>query len=128
MHVKKSFHGIVKLNDNLCPEDCVVCVDICPTHAIVRKNNKIKIDSEFCIFCSACKKICPQNALNVSRNWIDHDEIKSAPWLTTLKKLTSFKTLRKELSIKSTKKRSVVRSHGHQPTCSPTPGLVIQYS
>jgi len=105
LHVKTPFQGKVDLNKALCPEDCVVCTDICPTRAIRLENGKPVVYPDFCIFCSACQKVCPKEAICVSREWIFHDNIESAAWLTALKKLTSFKTLRKELSIKATKRR-----------------------
>ena len=43
----------------------------------------------------------------MSRDWVFHDDIEAAAWLTALKKLTSFKTLRKELLIKATKRRTL---------------------
>ena len=107
LNVKKPFQGKVDLNKDLCPEDCVVCIDICPTHAILLENGKPVVYPDFCIFCSACQKVCPKEAICVSRDWVFHDDIEAAAWLTALKKLTSFKTLRKELLIKATKRRTL---------------------
>ena len=107
LNVKKPFQGKVDLNKDLCPEDCVVCIDVCPTHAILLENGKPVVYPDFCIFCSACQKVCPKEAICVSRDWVFHDDIEAAAWLTALKKLTSFKTLRKELLIKATKRRTL---------------------
>ena len=107
LHVKKPFQGKIDLNNTLCPEDCLVCVDICPTRAIQLENKKPAVNSDYCIFCSACQKVCPKEAITVSRTWIFHDDIEAAAWLTALRKLTSFKTLRKELLIKATKRRTL---------------------
>jgi len=107
LNVKRPFQGKVDLNKDLCPEDCVVCIDICPTHAIRLENGKPVVYPDFCIFCSACQKVCPKEAICVSRDWVFHDDIEAAAWLTALKKLTSFKTLRKELLIKATKRRTL---------------------
>jgi len=82
-------------------------VDICPTRAIQLENKKPAVNSDYCIFCSACQKVCPKEAITVSRTWIFHDDIEAAAWLTALRKLTSFKTLRKELLIKATKRRTL---------------------
>ena len=105
LQVKKPFQGKITLDKTLCSDDCLVCVDICPTRAIRLENEKPVVYPDVCIFCSACQKVCPKEAISVSRNWIFHDDIEAAAWLTALKKLTSFETLRKELSIKSTKRR-----------------------
>jgi len=104
--VKKPFQGTIELNSDLCPSGCTVCVDICPTHAIKLENNHLSVYPEFCIFCSACQKVCPKEAVKVNRNWIFHSDVKAAAWLTALKKLTSFETVRKELMIKSGQKRT----------------------
>jgi formate hydrogenlyase subunit 6/NADH:ubiquinone oxidoreductase subunit I len=71
------------------------------------EKNKAVISIDFCIFCFACQKVCPENAIKANREWIFHDDIKAAAWLTALKKLTSDKTVAKELRIKGGKKRKV---------------------
>ena len=106
--VKKPIIGRIKLNEDLCPENCEVCANICPTHAIQIENGKPKVTEEFCIFCSACENVCPKEAINVYRDWIFHSEIKAAAWLTALRKLTSCKTVAKELRIKTAKRRADV--------------------
>ncbi len=108
IEVKKPFHGTIDFNADLCPKDCMACVDICPTHAFVMEENKRSILPEFCIFCFACQKICPKEAINANREWIFHADIKAAAWLTTLRKLTSAEIVAKELRIKSGKKRKNV--------------------
>ena len=106
--VKKPFKGKIKLNENICPDGCVACVEICPSHAIEIVNGKPKVTEDFCIFCSACENVCPKEAIKVERDWIFHTEIKAAAWLTALKKLTSCETVAKELRIKSVKRRTNV--------------------
>jgi len=104
--VKKPFQGTIELNSDLCPSGCTVCVDICPTHAIKLEKDRLSVFPEFCIFCSACQKVCPKEAVKVNRDWIFHSDVKAAAWLTALKKLTSFETVRKELLIKSGQRRA----------------------
>lgn len=109
--VKKPFMGRINLNVDICPEGCVACADICPTHAIKIENGKPQITEEFCILCSSCQKVCPNEAIKMYRDWVFHSEIKAAAWLTALKKLTSCKTVAKELRIKTGKTRArVVRA------------------
>jgi 4Fe-4S ferredoxin len=105
IEVKKPFQGTVELNVDLCPEGCMACVDICPTHAIQMKEGKPSFSPEFCIFCFACQKICPKEAIKANREWIFHADIRAAAWLTALKKLTSPETVAKEVMIKSGKRR-----------------------
>jgi 4Fe-4S ferredoxin len=126
INVKKPFQGTLDLQSNLCPRGCRICVDICPTQAILIKKGKLSLSPEFCIFCSACQEVCPKEAIKVNRDWIFHTNIKAAAWLTALKKLTSFEIVRKELMIKSgTRRTEVVRrrertipSKLRQPECN----------
>ena len=103
--VKKPFQGSIDLRNDLCPSDCMLCVEICPTKAIQMENGKPVIFSEFCVFCSACQNVCPKDAINVTRDWVFHSDIKAAAWLTALKKFTSFETVMKELRVKCGSKR-----------------------
>jgi formate hydrogenlyase subunit 6/NADH:ubiquinone oxidoreductase subunit I len=109
--MKKPFQGKVELNSDLCPEDCMVCIDACPTKAVQIEDDKPVVLSQFCIFCSMCQNVCPKEAIKVTREWVFHSNVRAAAWLTALKKLTSFKTVMKELRIKSGRKRaSTVRN------------------
>jgi len=120
INVKKPFQGCLDLKRDLCPSDCMVCVEICPTDAIHLEKDKLVIATEFCLFCSACQKVCPENAIAVQRNWVFHTDINAAAWLTALKKLTSFETVRKNLMIKSGKRRSyIVKQRERQPHLKP---------
>ncbi|HII85828.1 TPA: 4Fe-4S binding protein [Candidatus Bathyarchaeota archaeon] len=106
IHVTKPYQGSIEIDTTLCPEDCRACVDICRTNAIeLGKNGKAVVSPEFCLFCSACQKVCPKQAINVKRQWVFHTDVDAAAWLTALKKLTSHETVMKELRIKSGKKR-----------------------
>jgi 4Fe-4S ferredoxin len=106
IHVKKPFQGTIEVNTDLCPEGCRACVDICRTHAIeLDENGKPVFSPEFCLFCSACQKVCPKEAIKVKRSWVFHSDVQAAAWLTALKKLTSTETVVRELQVKSGKKR-----------------------
>jgi len=110
--VKKPFMGTVQLNADLCPEGCMACVDICPAHAAqLDENGKPKVSLNFCVYCFACQKVCPERAIEVSRHWIFHSDVRSAVWLTALKKLTSIETVSKEVASDSARRRlSLVRT------------------
>jgi len=106
IQVKKPFLGTVQLNTDFCPEGCRACVDICPAHAAqLEENGKPKVSLNFCVYCFACEKVCPERAIKVSRDWIFHSDVRSAAWLTSLKKLTSIATVSKELAIDSGRRR-----------------------
>ncbi len=104
--VKKPFLGNVSLNVDRCPEGCRACVDICPAHAAhLDEKGKPKVTLNFCIYCFACQKVCPEKAIDVRREWIFHSDVRSAAWLTALGKLTSFDTVIKEARSDSAKRR-----------------------
>lgn len=104
--VKKPFLGTVHLNVDRCPEGCRACVDICPAHAAhLDERGKPKVALNFCIYCFACEKVCPEKAIDVRREWIFHSDVRSAVWLTALKKLTSFETALKEATSDSGRRR-----------------------
>lgn len=44
---------------------CGLCVNICPTSAIIQENNQYLLDSSRCINCSICTSICPAGAWTV---------------------------------------------------------------
>ncbi|MEM2588837.1 MAG: 4Fe-4S binding protein [Candidatus Bathyarchaeia archaeon] len=105
INVVKPINGIIKVNTSLCPEKCQACVDVCPSKCIsLDKEGKPFVDEEFCIYCGACQEVCPQKAIALERTRILHSEIKSGAWNEALEKLTSYKTLVKELSVKCRKK------------------------
>lgn len=112
IQVKKPFQGTVELDSDSCPDGCMACVDICPTHALqLDANKRASLSRQYCVYCFACQKVCPEGNIQVKREWIFHSDVRSAAWLTALKKLTSMEALIKEVSRDSAKKRvSVVKS------------------
>jgi 4Fe-4S ferredoxin len=105
IHVKKPIHGVIRLNANLCPKNCRICVDVCPSKAIaLRQDGKPAVFEEFCIYCGACQTSCPENAITVERTQVLHSEVKSGAWTAALEKLTSSDSLFKKFSAKSAKK------------------------
>ncbi len=90
----------------------MVCTDICPAHALqLDRDKKPSVNSQCCVYCFACQKVCPEGNIMVRRDWIFHSDVKSAVWLTTLKKLTSIETVSKEVASDSgRRRRSALRS------------------
>ncbi|MFH0749120.1 MAG: 4Fe-4S dicluster domain-containing protein [Candidatus Bathyarchaeota archaeon] len=104
--VTKFFNGSIKINQELCPEDCHDCLDVCPVNALFLGNDgKIYVNDMFCIYCGACVNVCPKpEALELSRTSIRHTPVKSGAWNKALEKLTSTSGLGSELRAKRTGK------------------------
>lgn len=53
------------------PEKCEshgLCIRYCPSNAIkFRKDRKIKININKCIFCGQCEDVCPTRAIKLSK-------------------------------------------------------------
>ncbi|MCX8176474.1 MAG: 4Fe-4S binding protein [Candidatus Bathyarchaeota archaeon] len=71
INVKKPFKGKVSfVNLKKCdPVGCKNCFNICPVNVIYipRIGKKIDVVEDFCIFCGACEKACPELVIKVSR-------------------------------------------------------------
>ena len=111
IEVTKPFTGNLRIKTKLCPKDCKICVDVCPSKAIeIDEEGKPKELPEFCIYCTACEKACPEHAISVNITSIRHSAETSGLWLAVLEKLTSKETLSKELAVVAERKRkNVVR-------------------
>lgn len=104
--ITKPIEGIALLNQELCPKECSICQDICPSNAIkINEKGTFEIDEALCIYCGACKTVCPEHAIRIQRTRILHSNVKSNSWVEALIKLTSLKASVNELTSKSTKKR-----------------------
>ncbi len=57
----KNFRGKLEIDATRCPEDCSVCVEVCPTRAI--SLNPLTIDLGACLFCPICTEACPEGAI-----------------------------------------------------------------
>ena len=43
---------------------CGVCIDVCPTEAIVMEDDKARIIPDECTSCQACVSECPVDAIS----------------------------------------------------------------
>ena len=57
------FRGRPHLDATLCAPDCHVCLDECPTDAITRDAQGLRLDLGRCIFCTTCEEACPTGAI-----------------------------------------------------------------
>ena len=110
----RPFSGSVKLDGTACPENCQICIDTCPTKVISQDiDGNLSVDERFCIYCSACRTVCPEKIIDVTRTGILHTDITSGAWIAALEKLTSRAQMIKELSAKaSAKTREAGRNLG----------------
>ena len=103
IRVKRIFSGIIRIDQEKCPEGCHDCVDVCPIPGVltVSENGKVEVNDYCCIYCGVCKIVCPvEEALTLKRTSIAHAPIKSGAWNSALEKLTSTQDLAKELTMK----------------------------
>ncbi len=102
VHVRKIMHGTLTINAEKCPQGCQDCLDICPIpSALFLDAGKVEPNETFCIFCGACKIVCPvEGALKMDRKSIHHTPVSSGAWNTALEKLTSTSEYSKEAKAK----------------------------
>lgn len=62
------FRGRPVIDTPKCPEGCRVCVEACPTQAIVI-TDKARIDLGRCLFCTDCQEACPKDAIRYARDY-----------------------------------------------------------
>ena len=60
----KKIEGEIEKNEEQCI-DCQSCYGVCPTKAILIKEQEMVLDNSECISCKACITACPTKALNI---------------------------------------------------------------
>ena len=60
------FRGRPRLDPARCPDGCQVCVESCPTNAILA--NPLTIDLGACVFCPLCAEACPEGAITYTNS------------------------------------------------------------
>ena len=113
LKVKKAFEGIIAINQEICPEGCTDCLDVCPiTGALtLGEDKKVHVNELYCTYCGACKNVCPvDEALTVKRTKLHHTPIHSGTWNKALERLTSPHDAVKELKTQADENRRKVVS------------------
>ena len=108
MHVRKFISGKITINQTKCPDGCTDCLDVCPITGalyLTNEDNKVHTNETFCIYCGACKTVCPVNeAMELKRTRINHSPVRSGAWNKALERLTSPTDMTKELKTKGSQK------------------------
>jgi 4Fe-4S ferredoxin len=106
IYVRKIMHGLLSINAEKCPQGCRDCLDVCPIlGALFLNGDKVQANETLCVFCGACKLVCPvEDALKMDRKSIHHMPVSSGAWNTALEKLTSTNEYSKEAKSKGSMK------------------------
>jgi len=62
------FRGLPVVDAKLCPADCRICEEVCPTEAIVIDAAGPRIDLGRCLFCPDCTDACPTGAIHTTKD------------------------------------------------------------
>jgi len=109
IEVERPFDGVTEMDVSRCPEGCMVCVDACPSEALkIGEDGGPVLEEEYCIYCSTCEKVCPEDAITVKRTSVACSDVKSGAWFAALEKLTSPEVLSRELGIDASKNRKEI--------------------
>ncbi len=108
LHVRKFMQGKIAVHAEKCPNGCTDCLDVCPITGALYfsdEDNKVHVDEIFCVYCGACKIVCPvEEALELKRTKITHTPVRSGAWNKALERLASPIEITKELKAKGSLK------------------------
>ncbi len=63
------YMGKPAVDSALCDPSCRQCLEVCPTDAITKIDTGIRMDLGRCLFCGACQRVCPQGAIQFTREY-----------------------------------------------------------
>ncbi len=63
------FRGLPVLDESKCPDGCRACVEACPTDAIARDDQGLRLDLGRCLFCTECVEACPEGAIGYTQDY-----------------------------------------------------------
>jgi Ni,Fe-hydrogenase III small subunit/ferredoxin len=61
------FRGLPRLDATRCAPDCGACIEACPTGAIAKDGEGLRLDLGRCLFCADCVQACPEGAIAYGR-------------------------------------------------------------
>jgi len=94
--------GTVSIKNELCSENCRVCMDVCPCKAIY--GSPLRVNQSYCMLCGACKESCPEDAITIKRDKIFAEDGHSGTWIRALDRLTNGESYTKELYVRGLNK------------------------
>jgi Ni,Fe-hydrogenase III small subunit/formate hydrogenlyase subunit 6/NADH:ubiquinone oxidoreductase subunit I len=63
------FRAGPKIQAALCDAGCEVCLSVCPTKALSKKDGRISVDLGRCVSCMDCRDVCPSGAVALSADY-----------------------------------------------------------
>ncbi len=63
------YMGKVAIDSGKCNSSCRQCLEVCSTDAITKTDTGIRMDLGRCLFCGACQRVCPQGAIQFTREY-----------------------------------------------------------
>jgi Ni,Fe-hydrogenase III small subunit len=63
------FRGYPQCMFTHCSPECHLCVDKCPTSALIRENALLCIDLGKCLFCNECSNACPNGKISFTNDY-----------------------------------------------------------
>ncbi len=63
------FRGLPVVDESKCPDGCHACALACPTDAIARDDQGLRLDMGRCLFCTDCVDACPEGAIRFTQDY-----------------------------------------------------------
>jgi len=63
------FRGAPAIDPKRCKDGCRACVEVCPTDALSCQDDKLRLDTGKCLFCTECTTACPEGAIELTREY-----------------------------------------------------------
>ena len=63
------FRGRPVIDASKCVAECCACVEACPTDAIEKDEQGLRLDLGRCLFCTDCIEACPEQALRFTQDY-----------------------------------------------------------
>lgn len=60
------FRGLPILDQTKCSSGCDKCIEACPTTALSKPSDQLRLDMGRCLFCTDCVENCPEGAVRFS--------------------------------------------------------------